>query len=111
MPILQLFLTVSLLVAAGAGAETPAICVTNAAPERLLFAAETASGKRWLKPLRTGESLCTPAEPGENGTVSVFVSAEVIEGCSRLTRAGQTETLLEYHDFDNCRWAETSRDF
>lgn len=60
---------------------------------------------RQVKHLMPGQRLCTPefASPTD-GTVGVFYDEDAMEGCSRLTKAGQVQVLLEYHDFDNCAW-------
>ncbi len=83
-----------------------AVCTRNGSNERHFFAAETTGQVRvvgWLEP---GEQICAPANTeGEHGVVSVFYSADVLEGCSRIVRAGQIEDLLQYADFDRCRWS------
>ncbi len=87
-------------------ADATAVCTHNGSNERHFFAAETTGQVRvtgWLEP---GERLCAPAKTkGEHGVVSVFYSTDVLEGCSRIVRAGEIEDLLRYADFDRCRWS------
>jgi len=89
--------------------EAAAVCTRNTSQERHFFVAETTGQARvtgWLAP---GEQLCAPAKTaGAHGVVSVFETAEGFEGCSRLVRAGQTEDLIRYVDFDRCEWGSNS---
>lgn len=78
------------------------ICVTNAGGARLFFTAETDGGARLARWLAPGESLCAPGD--DAGRVSVFESAEHIEGCTRLVGPGGSDMLLRYGAFDRCLW-------
>lgn len=87
------------------------VCVVNRAGQDLLLMVDDLSGQRLVRLVSSGEDLCLPAAEGiEKAMVGVFASEDALEGCSRLTRPGQAETLLEFAEFDNCRWAETDRD-
>ncbi|MDJ0630285.1 MAG: hypothetical protein QNJ44_18670 [Rhodobacter sp.] len=92
--------TFALPAAAGTG-----VCVENGTGEAFLFAAEARGGLREVAMLDPGGRLCSARAGGAGGVVSVFESAEHEEGCSRLVAEGETETLLEYVDFDRCRWS------
>lgn len=78
------------------------ICVTNAGDTRMFFAAETNGGARLTRWLAPGEKLCAPGDGA--GRVSVFESAEHIEGCTRLVGPGGSDRLLRYGAFDRCLW-------
>jgi len=96
-------LTISLPVQGVAGS----ICVGNETTEALLFAVESkASGERVLSELDPHGQLCiqTPDIASE-GVVSVFASLDAEEGCSRLVRGNETETLIDYSEFDRCEWS------
>ena len=83
-------------------------CVTNASDKAHLFATETREGVRQLAELAPGETLCARGTAAADGIVSVFEDAEGFEGCSRVIPAGTIERMLEYAEFDRCRWG--SRD-
>lgn len=83
-------------------------CVQNSSAEPALFAVDSGEYGRILQPLAPGAQLCTPEfESPVSGFVSVFLSEDALEGCSRLAAAGSTQILLEYHDFDRCLWQTT----
>jgi hypothetical protein len=84
------------------------ICVTNGSKERLFFAAEERGGARELAELAPGETLCTAASKGASGVVSVFETAQELEGCSRLVTGGDAEALIRYAKFDRCAWGSHS---
>ncbi|MBV2360768.1 hypothetical protein KUH32_13360 [Thalassococcus sp. CAU 1522] len=79
------------------------VCVRNDSGAEHLFAAEIKGGARIVRWLASGEELC--ARGGGDGVVSVFESADALEGCSRLVPSGRTEALLHYADFDRCAWS------
>ncbi|MFQ5624869.1 MAG: hypothetical protein ACE5FS_15910 [Paracoccaceae bacterium] len=81
----------------------------NATGDRLLFLAEGA--ERVLEWLESGGRLCTEEAAVGNSRIGVFYDEEALEGCTRLTRAGQSETLTGFTEFDNCEWADTPRGF
>ena len=85
-------------------AAQPGACVTNGTEESYFFAAEATGGSRETATLAPGATLCSAAAAAQGGVVSVFESAEHLEGCSRLVPEAITETLLQYADFDRCRW-------
>jgi len=78
------------------------VCVVNGTTEAHLFVAEAKGGPRQVSMLEAAGTLCSE---GADGVVSVFETANSEEGCSRLVAQGQTETLIEYADFDRCRWS------
>ena len=97
------------LFAGPAGAQA-AVCVENGSVHSYFFAAEAGEGSRVTGTLTPGRHLCAEgASQGARGVVSVFESISHLEGCSRLTPAGQTETLVRYSDFDRCEWASHSK--
>lgn len=105
----QAFAAAVIILAAGSAAAQTAVCVENASGHSYFFAAEAGDGSRVTGALAPGKRLCAEgAAPGARGVVSVFESAAHLEGCSRLTPAGQTETLIRYADFDRCEWGSHS---
>lgn len=103
--LLVILLTVALPGMAGAAE----ICVQNQTEERLLFLAEGTG--RVLVYLEQGGELCTSEAETGNSRIGVFIDEDALEGCTRLTRAGQTETLIAFTEYDNCEWTETPRGF
>ena len=85
------------------------ICVKNDTEDRLLFLAEGA--ERVLRYLEPGNELCSEEAATGNSRIGVFADEDALEGCTRLTRAGQTETLVAFTEYDNCEWAATPRGF
>ncbi len=79
-------------------------CIVNATDRTHLFANETREGARRLAELAPGERLCSDQTQAEDGIVSVFEDAEGFEGCSRIVPVGTAEELLDYAEFDRCRW-------
>jgi hypothetical protein len=93
-------------------AHSAPVCVSNDTVRELVLMVDDLSGQRVVQPVLSGGELCLPTSNSvEKAIVGVFASEDAIEGCSRLTRPGQAETLLDFVEFDNCRWAETDRDF
>ena len=86
------------------------ICVRNDTQNRRFFAVEAReSGERTTSELAPGGTLCSdPVSYGSIGIVSVFETADTLEGCSRLVQAGQEEALMRYADFDRCAWTSNS---
>jgi hypothetical protein len=83
------------------------LCVGNETTEALLFAVESkASGERVVSELDPHGRLCidTPDDVSE-GVVSVFASLDAEEGCSRLVVGNESETLIDYSEFDRCEWS------
>ncbi|MFV2052799.1 hypothetical protein [Aliiroseovarius sp. YM-037] len=89
-----------------ASAFAEGVCVTNGSEHDYLFAAEATGADRITAPLAPGEILCADGEDG--GVVSVFESADVLEGCSRLVAPGEADTLFAYAEFDRCAWASNT---
>ncbi|NOX40215.1 MAG: hypothetical protein GXP05_06790 [Alphaproteobacteria bacterium] len=86
------------------------VCVVNFTDQDLLLMVDDLAGQRRVRLVTSGEELCLSASDAVNkAVVGVFASEDAIEGCSRLTRPGQVETLLDFMEFDNCRWADTDR--
>ena len=85
------------------------ICVTNGSNARRFFAVEERGGARELAELAPSETLCTTALDGASGVVSVFETAQELEGCSRLVIGGEVETLISYANFDRCAWSSHSQ--
>lgn len=83
------------------------VCVRNGSDQRLVFVAESSSGSRAVRWLAPGERLCAAGLGG--GHVGAFATLDAVEGCSRLARDGEVETLLAYADFDRCAWGEAAR--
>lgn len=101
------FLTLALLcLPLPALAETAAqpICVTNGTQDAHLFAAEAKDGTRVVQTLDPRERLCVPSTG--RGTVAAFDDIDSIEGCTRLASPGIAMELLEFADFDRCRWQD-----
>ncbi len=82
------------------------ICIQNKFPKTLLFIAEAKNGQREVKMIKENATLCVNANKNSGGTVGVFENEEALEGCSRLAKTGNTETLIAYASFDNCEWGE-----
>lgn len=83
-------------------------CIQNASTETALFVVDAGSMGRQAQQLAPNMHLCTPEfEAPASGFVSIFLSEDALEGCSRLAVAGDIHVLLEYHDFDRCRWQTT----
>lgn len=81
------------------------LCIENKAQDSFFFVAEASDGQRVSQQLAVGETLCIAGgEQGARGVVSVFPDQNHLEGCSRLTPMGNTETLKQYADFDRCEW-------
>lgn len=106
-------LTLLGVVVLGANPLTAApVCVLNQAGQQLFLVVDDLDGRRAARMVATGGQLCLKvASDVQKAVVGVFASADALEGCSRLTRPGQTETLLDFMEFDNCRWVETDRTF
>jgi len=85
-----------------------ALCVRNRNSHTHFFAVEAEGAERRTGMLAPGETLCTEAEPGATGMVSVFEEADGFEGCSRLVPVGETEDMLKYVDFDRCFWGSNT---
>ena len=93
-------------------AQSAPICVLNHTNLRLFLTVDSQQGQRIGDWTSAGGKLCLDAAPEAfQGVVGVFSSDQSLEGCSRLTRLNQPETLLDFHEFDNCRWADTPRGF
>ncbi|SHG30552.1 c-type cytochrome [Cognatishimia maritima] len=85
--------------------EDARVCIMNKAEITYFFVAESAAGERLTQRLAQGDVLCaTGGAAGARAVVSVFQDESHLEGCSRLTPMGQTETLVRYVDFDRCEW-------
>lgn len=81
-------------------------CVENASEGTHFFTVDAGRDTRIGGELAAGETLCTASfDTPKNGVVSVFETADALEGCSRLVTAGSTETLMIYADFDRCKWS------
>ena len=78
-------------------------CVINGSNHSYFFAVTQKNAPRLTAQLAPNETLCTPQVTG--ATVSVYETAEVQEGCSRLVGSNQSDTLVTYAEFDRCRWA------
>ena len=93
-------------------ADTDAICIRNATSDTLYFVAEATGGARMADTVAPGGILCAGGRhpvtgPGTGrGTVAAFADIDAIEGCSRLAEPGKTQVLIEYQDFDRCRWSD-----
>ena len=86
-------------------AQADVVCVENGSEQGYFFVVEGRGGteERVAQSLAPTETLCVPGAAG--GVVSVFVNENAMEGCSRLVGPGETETLLDYSEFDRCRWS------
>jgi len=82
-----------------------ALCVGNRNTHTYFFTVEVRGGARQTGTLSPGERLCAEAPPGATGVVSVFEAEDEFEGCSRLVKAGKTEDMIQYVDFDRCFWS------
>lgn len=94
-----------------ANTEMNQLCVSNVSDKEHFFAVETRGSERTTGALPAGGVLCSATmQQVQGGTVSVFESAESLEGCSRLVSAdlvgaGYVEELRKYADFDRCLWS------
>jgi len=69
-------------------------------------------GRRVARVTAPRGALCMDVADGaDKALVGVFQEPDALEGCSRLTRPGQTERLLDFSESDNCAWAPTRREF
>ena len=86
-----------------------ALCVRNASAQAHLFAVDPPDQRRETGFLAPGETLCIDgiAAPA-TGAVSVYESADEMEGCTRLVPVGRTEDMLKYVDFDRCFWSSNT---
>lgn len=99
---------IMLLYASPGWAQSPpadAFCIANASGSSHLFATETREGERQLAELADGAMLCASGSGAADGIVSVYESAEALEGCSRIVPMGTVEALRAYAAFDRCRWS------
>jgi hypothetical protein len=89
--------------------DAEALCVRNESGRSHLFAVEAPGTQRLVQDIAPGESLCANgATSGTTGVVSVFEDIDALEGCSRLVPVGQTETMIQYVDFDRCFWSSNT---
>lgn len=96
----------ALLLALSAANSAP-VCVVNHAGQDLLLALDDLSEQRETQWTADGGELCLPVDAAiKKVLVSVFISEDAIEGCSRIAKPGDAEILLNYANFDNCRWAD-----
>ena len=79
-------------------------CIVNASKTSHVFVTETREGMRKLAELAVGERLCSDPTSAPDGIISVFESADALEGCSRIIARGKSEDLVEYAEFDRCAW-------
>ncbi|MEX3315371.1 hypothetical protein [Sulfitobacter sp. PS-8MA] len=94
---------------AAPGIDEEALCLRNESERTHLFVVEAPGAGRLVQEIAPGESLCAAgAIPGATGVVSVFEGINALEGCSRLVPVGQSETMIEYVDFDRCFWGSNS---
>ncbi len=88
------------------------VCVLNRTGQTLLMVVDDLAGQRLAKPVAGGARLCLLApKTARKAVVGVFADDSTEEGCSRLAHPGQPETLLDFAEFDNCKWADTNRVF
>ena len=86
------------------------VCIENHTPEALFLVVDDMAGHRLGRAVTSGDGLCleVPADRAR-AIVGVFADQDAVEGCSRLSRPGQTERLIAFAEFDNCQWAPTPR--
>lgn len=84
---------------------TDGFCIVNASKKPHVFTTESREGARQLAELAPGDRLCASGTEADDGIVSVFESAEALEGCSRIVPVGSAEALIEYAEFDRCAWS------
>ncbi len=88
------------------------VCISNHTDQTLVMVVDSLAGQRLVKTTGPSATLCMPvADSLTKASVGVFASEDAEEGCSRLAHPGQTETLIGFAEFDNCKWAPTPRDF
>lgn len=88
------------------------ICILNLSGLELVLVVDDLAGLRETKLVTSGQRLCLDSsEHNRKASVGVFTAIDVLEGCSRLTRPNQLETLLEFAEYDNCLWQPTDRNF
>ncbi|MDH3194940.1 MAG: hypothetical protein OEL78_01360 [Hyphomicrobiales bacterium] len=86
-----------------AAPDSATFCVENRDKERLLFIAQSPSGKRQKQYLKPAETGCFPRQA--IATVWVFEDLDALEGCSVLVPAtAKSLALQSYASFDNCDW-------
>ena len=109
-PFLLAFALLPCCVGATIAQETPVdgFCIVNGTDAPHFFATETREGARQLVNLAPGERLCAAETQADDGIVSVFEDLDAFEGCSRIIPVGTAEDMLDYAEFDRCRWSSHS---
>ena len=88
----------------GAAVPKDGFCITNASTVPHIFTTETREGHRQVVELAPKGRLCATNTAAKDGIVGVFESLDAIEGCARIVARGEAEELIEYAEFDRCRW-------
>ena len=84
-----------------------AVCIVNASKKEAFFAVETREGERQFSKLAPGEQLCSAATKEKDAIVSVFETDDGFEGCSHIVARGNSVEMIEYAEFDRCRWSDS----
>ena len=87
-------------------------CIENHTDESLFLVVDDLQGQRVSRMTAAGGVLCLDVDEGAARIlVGVFAGADALEGCSRLSRPGQTERVVKFSESDNCAWMPTRRGF
>ncbi len=101
-----------MLSAAGAPLFATPVCILNQSGQTLLLVVDDLSENRVAETTPSGDKLCLEVAGSINkAMVGVFANSDAEEGCSRLAKPAQTETLTDFVEFDRCTWLDTSREF
>ncbi len=79
-------------------------CVVNASTVAHVFSTETREGARQVVELAPGGRLCAAGTQAKDGVIGVFESLVALEGCARIVARGEVDRLIEFAEFDRCRW-------
>jgi hypothetical protein len=84
------------------------LCVNNQSGVDLFFVVRLNDGTRSTQTLEHNQNLCLAGSSGNQpGTIAVFEDQFAMEGCTRLAKTNQPQTLTAYSSFDNCTWQNT----
>jgi len=108
---LTAILVIMLFAASGPLFAAP-VCVLNQSGQTLLLVVDDLGQNRVARSTPSGDKLCLDvAQSISKAMVGVYADSDAQEGCSRLAKPSQTETLTDFVEFDRCTWLDTSRIF
>jgi len=103
---------VIIIFAAGAPLLAAPLCILNQSGQTLLLVVDDLAQNRVAQTTVDGSKLCLEVAGSVNkAMVGVFADSDAQEGCSRLSKPPQTETLTDFVEFDRCTWLDTPRLF